>query len=204
MHLVNVEGRDKLKKILEKADLESSEFINVSLEMKQKWYPNDAMLMDVVPLVPSASIILVYTKYGIGKEYESAYFRHLQRPECMFLLNEYISHAMLYDKDVFFVCSSGEVEYEYLRMMKEFIEMEFGIKTISTKAYLKGKDCKLTQDADTIVSILKQRKTLLINKLKELGIDPTMVLLKVLSEQTRKKLPKKLKNRLEEADAYEE
>lgn len=48
MHLVNVEGRDKLKKILEKADLESSEFINVSLEMKQKWYPNDADRKSVV------------------------------------------------------------------------------------------------------------------------------------------------------------
>lgn len=193
MAIVRVTSKDKMKKILSNVDLGSSEFVLVSEIIHRDSLPKKATVTYAGYLIMDPSSINIYLSEGRNSRFEKSYMEHLARPECLFILNEILRRSFENKKDVFFICSQEEYDYKYLDILGDFIMTYYGIKTVSSKKFLEGKKSKLLHSENEIMEVINKRQIMLINKLKEMSIDPMKVLMKTIDPKDYKKLPKNLK-----------
>lgn len=194
MSVIKVIGRNKLNKVLEKVNLKNCQFMLISYVIKRKYLPKEAFVLKAKYLVPQPSVIQSYFMNGFDDPYIEAYEHQLKRPEQLFQLNDTLLKSFTNESDLFLVNAEDEEEnYHYLSLLSNFIYKKYGIKVISSKNYLKGESSKLRFGEKKIINSFINNQTLLINKLKEMNLDPTKILLEMIPNKDIGKLDDKYK-----------
>jgi hypothetical protein len=192
LNIVKITSRDKLNKILKKLsdDISRAEFLVASEIIKRKDLPEDAVVLNYGFLIPSPALITIYSVEGRKhSEYDKDYLRYLSHPANMYFINEALMNASEYDLDVFLICALDEEEYGYIEMTGDFIESLYGIKVLSSKKYLNGKQCKI--DNENLYSRCKSFKTKLRVKMEDSHLNPEAMFKGMIFKKDLKKMKKK-------------
>ena len=149
------------------------EFILASELIKRKHLPKKASVTLGKFLIPPINIINNYLATGKERKYEREYMSHLSRPEILFIINNSLKRCMENGKDLCIVCAEDELEYKYLDILTEFIEMNWGIKAISLKKFEAGKKSSMKLGNHKFMDVLETRQNKLIHKIDTVGVIST-------------------------------
>lgn len=200
MDLVRVESRDNLLELLklQKVSSDTVILVNISDIIKSEMIPDRFDVYNYKVIIPTPKILNIYFDKGLTEEYRQEYLKHLSKPDVLFFVNEVIYYAWAYNRDLIFVCSDDEKEFEYMRILGEFIESIYGIEMISFKKYKKDKKhSKCSKSIADVLEDCKTRRDDLVRKLDALDISLPETLYKRITWTSIKNLPKKFKKKFE-------
>lgn len=161
--IIKMDSEKFIMKFLKQYDAADFQFILVSNNITTtKKYKN---IMAVPALIPPPNIIAEYINDGFSKDYKKKYLDYLKRDEINALVSIIVKAAMG-DMKLVLLCSKSEDEYKYLKMICEFIENYYKLKSFSLKDFKKDpeKACKI-KNKDEIAKILAKT----MEKLKDVG-----------------------------------
>lgn len=196
MKLTKILGMDELKKVLKSSvyDKDCSELFVISDIIKPKQISQkDIFWTRNKMLLPSVNTINLYTIEG-KEAMEKKYTDELFYPEAYFVINEIMYRMVKYDLDFFIMCSSNEVEYDYIKYIGKFIQKVYGTKCLNLKKYLDGKKMKCEIDIKELFEQIEETRTQLVNKLKFANIDPLSLLVDLNDKKRVKELPESVKS----------
>ena len=195
MNLVKVESRDELKKVLKKT--KAATVVLASDIIQPEDVKGKFPVFKFGPiLIPNTNILNEYLDNGISERYEAEYYKQLQKPNRLFLVNEVIYKALVSDTDLFFVISADEVEYQYLKMFNRFLRITYNCKMISAKKYLKG--VPFQGDEDKLKKKLQEFRATLGNKLVDSGYVLYELLAIVVTKSSLKEYPKEAQRKIKD------
>ena len=208
MNLIKIDCKDKLKKVINimKRGDGDFEFILASELIKRKHLPKKASVTLGKFLIPPINIINNYLATGKERKYEREYMSHLSRPEILFIINNSLKRCMENGKDMCIVCAEDELEYKYLDILTEFIEMNWGIKAISLKKFEAGKKSSMKLGNHKFMDVLETRQNKLIHKLEDIGVNALELLYCSMDKSDIKKLDPSVRKKAQEffAGYYDE
>jgi|HigsolmetaAR203D_1030402.scaffolds.fasta_scaffold00843_25 vacuolar-type H+-ATPase subunit F/Vma7 len=112
------------------------QFILISEDIKIKDIENKPKnIMSFPRLIPTPSVISLYVS-GESKPYKKAYMNQLQDPEVEAFISVMVKAAVVYDMKVVILCSKSEWERKYVKLLCEYIEATYQLKTYSWDKYL--------------------------------------------------------------------
>lgn len=133
-------------------------------------------------LMPPNSLIHLYLD-GDKKEYKKQYANYLKSPEIDAFISIVVKAAVTEDMKIVLLCSHTEDEYGYLKMLTEYIEAAYQVKTHTWKDYNKNPDkVSLGDDLSDTNKILEKK----FSKMKKNGVD-------LEARPSKKQLQKELK-----------
>lgn len=200
MDLVRVESRDNLLELLklQKVSANSVILVNISDIIKSEMVPERFDVYNYKVIIPTPTILNIYFSKGLTEDYRQEYLTHLSKPDVLFFINEVIYYAWAYNRDLIFFCADDEKEFEYMRILGEFIESLYGISMISYKKYKKDKKhSECTKSIADVLEECKERRDDLVRKLDALDISLPETLNKRITWTSIKNLPKKFKKKFE-------
>lgn len=107
-------------------------------------------------LYPDQQLIMDYTDYKVNKHYKEAYLEQIEENKAF--LAHLIKSTIEDDLTLVFLCGKKEKKYCYLKLIRDFVENEFGYQIIDYKKLKKGKE--KIYDFDKAKVIKRCNKTL--------------------------------------------
>lgn len=186
--IIRMDSEKFVMKFLKEYDANDFQFILVSDNITTtKKYKN---IMAIPALIPPPNVISEYINEGFSKDYKKKYLDYLKKDDVNALVSILVKAAMG-DMRLVLLCSKSEDEYKYLKMLCEFIENYYKLKSYKLKDFKKDpeKACKI-KNKDEVVKILSKT----MEKLKDVGEN-------LSPEIDKDKFIKKLK-KLEKKELY--
>lgn len=157
MNLITLESKKLLKVLKEK---EMKKFLDKSLIVViSDSLTTDGSLENVtyVPqLMPPAPIIQKHLSGDIVG-FREAYFKYLQVPALTVIVATLFDSAAKEGKNVAFLCSYSEDNYNYLDILAEYTHAVLGIQATPHKKLLKGKAKEYASNSDSIIERCQDR-----------------------------------------------
>jgi hypothetical protein len=163
--VIRIDSEQFISKFLKHFSPNEFQFLLISENITtNKKYKN---VMSVRSLIPPPNIISGYIDDGFTKSYQNKYFDFLKKDENNSLVS-IIVKAALSNMNIVLLCSKSEDEFKYLKMICEFIEKKYRLKTYNLKKFLKNpsKACKI-ENKDEIIGILMKS----MDKIREKDIE---------------------------------
>lgn len=94
-------------------------------------------------LIPPPNVTSIYVNKGMCDKYVNAYLEYIQGKQASALIAAMVKLAVVDDTNVVILCSEREAEYNYTKIICQYIESLYGVKTYSYKKFSKDpKGCK--------------------------------------------------------------
>jgi len=161
--IVRINSKEFIGDFLKNFDPNKFQFLllshNITSKGKKGKYSN---VMAIKALIPPPHIASLFINDGMTKTYKKKYTEYLKKDDNNLLISTIVKGA-LSNMNVVLLCSKSEDEFEYLKMICEFIENEYKLKTYSYK--------KLKKDTDKVTKIPNKEQVInnltdIVNKLK--------------------------------------
>lgn len=184
------EAEDVIKKLKKKTEVE---VVLASAILKPKFFKS-VHVTRAPYLIPNPYILTGFLETGNKDIYHQEYLMQLKKPDIWWMINTIMSTFINHEKTLIFVCSDDERDYKYMKYLMEMIEDTYNIKIISCDKFFDGKHTKYN-DSEVITKVEKIN-SLLVNKLKDVGLNPMDIFIKNLDKKSIKDLPDKLKKKI--------
>lgn len=131
--IIRIDSEKFITKFLNEFNCKDFQFIPISENItSNRTHKN---IMPIPALMPPPNIISTFINEGYGKEYKSKYYNYLSKDEVNILVLTMVKAAALSDMQIVLICSKSEDDYKYLKLICEFIENEYKLKTYTLKDY---------------------------------------------------------------------
>jgi hypothetical protein len=122
-----------ISKFLKEFNPNEFQFVLISENITTaKRYKN---VMPIQTLIPPPNVVTTFINEGMTKSYEKKYIEYLERPEINSLVT-IIVKAALSGFNMILLCSKSEDDFKYLKMLCDFIEKHYKIKTYTMKKFI--------------------------------------------------------------------
>jgi len=188
--IIRIDSEKFIGDFLKNFDPNKFQFLLISKDITTKGkkgkYSN---VMAIKALIPPPHIASVFINDGMTKTYKKKYLEYLKKDDNNLLVSTIIKGA-INNMNIVLLCSKSEDEFGYLKLLCEFIEDIYNMKTYSYKKFKKEPD-KATKisNKDQVIGNL----TNIINKLKPSDI--------MSPDVNKEKLIKRLKG-MDREDLY--
>lgn len=191
--------------MLSESERSQVQIIMCSTELnKDGFLLRDRQLWDYKLLVPPPNIIGRYAQGDIDYDrYEKEVKHFYAHPKTAYFINELVPRLLDNCTILALCCSTLESDYAYIKILSDFIDEIYGIRSYTPKKYKKNpeKFKKLDSTAKTnVVEIYKDRKENLLRKITELNLslepDDRKAILKQYKKRFKKSFFKKIKDRI--------
>lgn len=213
--IIRVDSEKFITKFLKDFNCKDFQFIPISENItSNRTHKN---IMPIPALMPPPNVTATFINEGYCKEYKNKYNNYLSKDEVNILLVTMIK-AVLNDMQIVLICSKSEDEFKYLKLICDFIENEYRLKTFTLKEYsdnpskankVKNKDeiikivtktISKLQDSDikTVSAVIDKDK--FVKKLKKLDKKELKALCKSkgikISDEDKDEIIKKIKKKV--------
>lgn len=213
--IIRMDSKKFIKDFLKKQDPMQFQFILISenITTKEKFKNVKA----IPRLIPPPKVVSEFINEDF-KSYKKSYLSYLKQPQIEAFLSIIVKAAVVNDLNIVLLCSKSENEFKYLKLICEYIEENFKMKTYSYKRFKKDPEKAMKiKNKDEIMKILgkkfermekeevdletKYDKKKLVKELKKLGRKELIRLAKsknikldedMSKEEMAKKIAKKL------------
>lgn len=135
--IIQLEGNEFFTKFINNEVYSDYQFLLVSTDIETTGeYKN---VMKLKQLIPSG-YIMEYFMDNAKKQYKFEYENFLRREEFRSIITVIVKTAVEKNFKVVLMCSEEEKEYEYIKMIRKFIEKEYGFPTYTYKKYCKARE----------------------------------------------------------------
>lgn len=163
--ILRMDSEKFISEFLKEFDPNKFNFILVSENITSEQRYKNVMVMRKLMLPPD--IAAMYINDGFGKSYQKKYLEYLKKDDVNGLV-AIIVKAALNGLNIVLLCSKSENEFKYLKMLCEFIEEEYKLKTYSYKKFKKDPQKALKiKNRDEVVEVLMKK----LEKLHDSGVD---------------------------------
>lgn len=163
--ILRMDSEKFISEFLKEFDPNKFNFILVSENITSEQRYKNVMVMR--KLMPPPDIAAMYINDGFGKSYQKKYLEYLKKDDVNGLV-AIIVKAALNGLNIVLLCSKSENEFKYLKMLCEFIEEEYKLKTYSYKKFKKDPQKALKiKNRDEVVEVLMKK----LEKLHDSGVD---------------------------------
>lgn len=163
--ILRMDSEKFISEFLKEFDPNKFNFILVSENITSEQRYKNVMVMR--KLMPPPDIAAMYINDGFGKSYQKKYLEYLKKDDVNGLV-AIIIKAALNGLNIVLLCSKSENEFKYLKMLCEFIEEEYKLKTYSYKKFKKDPQKALKiKNRDEVVEVLMKK----LEKLHDSGVD---------------------------------
>lgn len=175
-------------------DVKDYDFITISENVRTN---NKMQNVKAIPrLIPPIAAMNLYTS-GDKKGYKKAYHQYLNTIEIDAFIYIMLKAVVDHDLKLVLICSPFEAQFNYVKLLTDYIESVYDLKTYNVKSYLKNMDAAhKISNLDTVRSTLNKKA----EKLEKSGIDinpdkSEKELIKDLKQLKKKDLIKMAKKR---------
>lgn len=214
--IIRMDSKKFIKDFLKEQDPMKFQFILISenITTKEKFKNVKA----IPRLIPPLNVMSEYINEDF-KSYKKSYLSYLKQPQIEAFLSIIVKAAVVNDLNIVLLCSKSENEFKYLKLICNYIEEIFKMKTYSYKQFKKDQKAMKIKNKDEIMKILgkkfermekeevdletKYDKKKLVKELKKLGRKELIRLAKSKNikldedmdkEEMAKKIAKKIKS----------
>lgn len=175
-------------------DVNDYNFITISENVRVK---NKLENVKAIPrLIPPIAAMNLFTS-GDKKGYKKAYHQYLNTIEIDAFIYIMLKAVVDHDLKLVLICSPFEAQFNYIKLLTDYIESIYDLKTYTVKSYLKDKEsAHKISNLDTVRAIINKKA----EKLEKSGIDinpdkSDKELIKDLKQLKKKDLIKMAKKR---------
>lgn len=131
--IIRMNSEKFISKFLKEFNPNEFQFVLISENITTaKRYKN---VMPIQTLIPPPNVVTTFINEGMTKSYEKKYIEYLERPEINSLVT-IIVKAALSGFNMILLCSKSEDDFKYLKMLCDFIEKHYKIKTYTMKKFI--------------------------------------------------------------------
>lgn len=154
--IIRMSSKEFLKKFVKEEDYRKFNFLLISEDIKNnKEYNN---VYSLKALIPPPNIISIFVNEGRSDKYVRKYIDYLRFPKVEALLTVIVKLAIIENSNVILLCSESEKEFGYLKIICDYIEKVYKVKTYSYKKYINNpKACEKVKDKKEVVKILEKK-----------------------------------------------
>lgn len=153
--IIRVDSKKLLKEFLPEVNQADYQFMLISENITTNGEFENVIAMK--RLIPPPHVAASFVNDGF-KTYKKAYLHYLQKDDIEALLSIIVKGVMVNDLKIVMVCSKTEDELKYLKLICEYIEEVYGLKTYTAEEYLKNPEKALkVKNRDDIMRILHRK-----------------------------------------------
>ena len=162
--IIQLEGNDFFTKFVPNEIHSDYQYLLVSTDIETTGEHKNVMQMK--QLIPNGYIMEYFMDKSM-KQYKFEYENFLLRDEIRSLITVIMKTVVENKFKVILMCSEEEKEYGYIKMIRKFIEKEYGFPTYTYKKYCKAREKGEFKEVKNLDKIEKQIKSEIerINKL---------------------------------------
>lgn len=170
-----------------------TQFVIVSSTIRKNGKYEDQVINGNNVLAPSQYLIADYDDYKHNTEYRREYFNQLDEGRAF--LATIIKYVIEENMTVVLLCGQREKKYNYLNMIQEYVEQEFGFHIYDYKKYKDGKEKPVKIDQSEVLYVCNRilKKAKKDKKKKMLSTEKGRK--SYISEMKKKTMKKELKKR---------
>jgi len=193
--VIRMNSEEFIADFLKEFNPDDFQFILISENITTKRrYKN---VMPIKALIPPPNVAQIFINDGMCKSYESKYFDYLKKKDVEALIT-IIAKSALSGMNLVLICSKSEDDFKYLKIICQFIEEEYRLKTYTLKRFMNDprKASKIKNDRE-VTSILMKKMEKLHENVSE--INPNInedSFIKKLKKFSKKELTSYCKNRI--------
>jgi len=192
--IIRMDSKKLVKEFLPAVKPEDFQFILISENITTREEFDNVRA--IKRLLPPPHVASLFVNDGF-KAYKKAYLHYLKKDDIEALISILVKVAVVNDLNLVLVCSKSENEFKYLKLICEYIEEVYGLKTYTLKEYMKDPEAaQKVKNKDDIMRVLHKK----FQKMQESNVELDMnyskdKLLKGLKKLDKKELRKFAKSR---------
>lgn len=151
--IIQLEGNEFFTKFIENEVHSEYQYLLVSTDIDTSGeYKNIMKMKDLIP----NGYIMEYFMSDEFKQYKFEYENFLRREEIRSIITVIMKTVVDNNFKVVLMCSEEEKEYKYIKMIRKFIEKEYGFPTYTYKKYCKCRENNEFKEVKNLDKIKKQ------------------------------------------------
>lgn len=151
--IIQLEGNEFFTKFIPNEIHSDYQFLLVSTDIETTGEHKNVMKMK--ELIPNG-YIMEYFMDKAQKQYKFEYENFLRRDEIRSIITVIMKTVIENKFKVVLMCSEEEKEYEYIKMIRKFIEKEYDFPTYTYKKYCKARDKGEFKEIKNLDKVTKQ------------------------------------------------